>query len=181
MALAHHRVVVTATGRVRDGIRAQGDDADRVHGCAYAYAHACDLTDPASVREFAAAVAARTDHVDRLVDNGSRYQHGTDLLAASDEDVVDALAPGAAGTVLATKAFLPHLLQSAEPDILPMVSGCGGAGHDRSDAHDAHDVRDAHDAHDASYAARSARAGRRHRGCFINSFRFEQVTAWAVR
>ncbi|MEU4353812.1 hypothetical protein [Streptomyces virginiae] len=169
MALAHHRVVVTATGHVRDGIMAQGHDADRVHACAYASAHACDLTDPAPVREFAAAEAAGTDVVDVLVRNGSRYQHGTDLLSASDEDGVDALAPGAAGTVLATKAFLPHLQQSAEPDTLALVSGCGGAGHDRSDAHDAHDV------HDAFYAARSAQAGRRSRDCFIKSFRFEEV------
>ncbi len=170
MALEHHRVVITAAGRdfgrtlalrfagrgaevhlsartleaaerVRDEIRAQGHDADRVH------AYACDLTEPASVREFAAAVAARTDHVDVLVNNGSRYQHGTDLLSVSDEDVVDTLASGATGTVLATKAFLPLLLKSAEPDIVTMVSGCGEAGHDRSDAHD------------AFYAAKSAQAG----------------------
>ncbi|MFJ9943122.1 SDR family oxidoreductase [Streptomyces erythrochromogenes] len=170
MTLEHRRVVITAAGRdfgrtlalrfasrgaevhlsartleaaerVRDEIRAQGHDADRVH------AYACDLTEPASVREFAAAVAARTDHVDVLVNNGSRYQHGTDLLSASDEDVVDTLASGATGTVLATKAFLPLLLKSAEPDIVTMVSGCGEAGHHRSDAHD------------AFYAAKSAQAG----------------------
>ncbi|MFD5620744.1 SDR family oxidoreductase [Streptomyces yangpuensis] len=170
MALEHHRVVITAAGRdfgrtlalrfasrgaevhlsartleaaarVRDEILAQGHDADRVH------AYACDLTDPASVREFAAAVAVRTDHVDVLVNNGSRYQHGADLLSASDEDVVDTLASGATGTVLATKAFLPLLLKSAKPDIVTMVSGCADAGHHRSDAHD------------AFYAAKSAQAG----------------------
>ncbi|MEU6897282.1 SDR family oxidoreductase [Streptomyces virginiae] len=144
MALERHRVVITAAERVRDEIRAQGHDADRVH------AYARDLTDPPSVREFAAAVAARTDHVDVLVNNGSRYQHGTYLLSASDEDVVDTLASGATGTVLATKAFLPLLLKSAKPDVVTMVSGCGEAGHDRSDAHDAHD---------AFYAAKSAQAG----------------------
>ncbi|MCX5149405.1 SDR family NAD(P)-dependent oxidoreductase [Streptomyces sp. NBC_00320] len=124
MTLERHRVVITAAGRdfgrtlalrfaargaevhlsartleaaerVREEILAQGHDADRVH------AFACDLTDPASVREFAAAVAARTDRIDVLVNNGSRYQHGTDLLSASDADVVDTLASGATGTVLA--------------------------------------------------------------------------------
>lgn len=170
MALAHHRVVITAAGRdfgrtlalrfaargaevhlsartldaaeaVRAEILAQGHDADRVH------AYACDLTDPASVREFATAVAARTGHVDVLVNNGSRYQHGTDLLSASDEEVVDTLASGATGTVLATKAFLPLLLKSSQPDIVTMVSGCGETGNHRSDAHD------------AFYAAKSAQAG----------------------
>ncbi|MFE3939107.1 SDR family oxidoreductase, partial [Streptomyces goshikiensis] len=105
------------------------------------------LTDPASVREFAAAVDARTGHIDVLLNNGSRYQHGTDLLSASDEDVVDTLASGATGTVLATKAFLPLLLASAKPDIVTMVSGCGESGHHRSEAHD------------AFYAAKSAQAG----------------------
>ncbi|MET9608143.1 SDR family oxidoreductase [Streptomyces sp. NPDC006512] len=170
MTLAHHRVVITAAGRdfgrtlalrcaaegaeiylsartleaaerVRGEIRAQGLDADRVH------AFACDLTDPASVREFAAAVAARTDHVDVLLNNASRYQHGADLLSASDEDVVETLASGATGTVLVTKAFLPLLLASAKPDIVTMVSGCGEKGNHRSDAHD------------SFYAAKSAQAG----------------------
>ncbi|RSS56271.1 SDR family oxidoreductase [Streptomyces sp. WAC07061] len=170
MTLEHHRVVITAAGRdfgrtlalgfaargaevhlsarsgeaarrVREEIIAQGHDPARVH------AHACDLTDPASVRAFAGAVAARTDHVDVLVNNGSRYQHGTDLLSASDEDIVDTLASGATGTVLATKAFLPLLLKSAKPDIVTMVSGCGEPGNHRSDAHD------------AFYAAKSAQAG----------------------
>lgn len=170
MSLEHHRVVLTAAGRdfgrtlalrfaalgaelylsartldavvrVREEIRAQGYDADRVH------VFACDLADPASVREFAAAVAARTGHVDLLVNNGARYQHGTDLLSASDEDVVDVLASGATGTVLVTKAFLPLLLESAGPDIVTMVSSCGDAGHRRSDAHD------------AFYAAKHAQAG----------------------
>ncbi|MER7821390.1 SDR family oxidoreductase [Streptomyces sp. NPDC096097] len=170
MAPEHRRVVITAAGRdfgrtlalrfasggaevhlsartleaaerVREEILAQGHDADRVH------AHACDLTDPASVRQFAGAVAARTEHIDVLVNNGSRYQHGADLLSASDEDVIDTLASGATGTVLATKAFLPLLLKSAEPDIVTMISGCGETGHHRSDAHA------------AFYAAKSAQAG----------------------
>ncbi|MFE9467899.1 hypothetical protein ACFYNW_30320 [Streptomyces virginiae] len=74
MALAHHRVVVTATGRVRDGIMAQGHDADRVHACAYASAHACDLTDiaAATVAGFARrhhGRAVRTDW-EPLADGG---------------------------------------------------------------------------------------------------------------
>ncbi|MCX5380009.1 SDR family oxidoreductase [Streptomyces sp. NBC_00091] len=170
MALEHHRVVITAAGRdfgrtlalsfaargaevhlsartleaaerVRGEILAQGHEPARVH------AYACDLTDPASVREFAAAVAARTGHIDVLVNNASRYQHGTDLLSASDEDVVDTLASGATGTVLVTKAFLPLLRKSEKPDIVTMVSGCGEAGNHRSDAHD------------SFYAAKSAQAG----------------------
>jgi len=168
MRLDDHRVVITAAGRdfgralairlaeqgaevflsarrleaaerVRDEIRGRGHQ--RVH------AFACDLTDPVSIREFASGVGRRTSRVDLLVNNGSRWLEGPDLLSATDDDVVDTLASGATGTVLTVKSFLPLLLNSDKPDIVTMVSACGAAGHDRSDAHD------------AFYAAKSAQAG----------------------
>ncbi len=168
MRFDNHRVVITAAGRdfgrtlaiqladlgaeiflsarslaaaecVRDEIRARGHQ--QVH------AFACDLTDPSSIREFASDVALRTDRVDLLVNNGSRYLEGPDLLSASDADVVDTIASGATGTVLTVKNFLPLLLNSDKPDVVTMVSACGTPGHQRSDAHD------------AFYAAKSAQAG----------------------
>lgn len=128
-----------AAERVRDEIR------DRGHHQVHAFA--CDLTDPASIRDFASGVALHTDRVDTLVNNGSRYLEGTDILSASDADVVDTIASGATGTVLTVKNFLPLLLNSDKPDVVTMVSACGTAGHQRSDAHD------------AFYAAKSAQAG----------------------
>ncbi|MFD5461750.1 SDR family oxidoreductase [Kitasatospora sp. NPDC127059] len=165
---ANHRVVITAAGRdfgrtlairladlgaevylsartsaaaerVRDEIRGRGNQ--RVH------AFACDLTDPASIRAFAAEVGRHTDHIDVLINNGSRYLAGPDLLSAADHDVVDTIASGATGTVLTVKNFLPLLLNSDKPDVVTMVSACGTAGHHRSEAHD------------AFYAAKSAQAG----------------------
>ncbi|MDJ1137580.1 SDR family oxidoreductase [Streptomyces iconiensis] len=130
---------VAAAERVRDEIRARG--SERVH------AFACDLTDPASIRDFAAGVARHTEHIDILINNGSRYLDGPDLLAASDEEIADTLASGATGTVLTVKNFLPLLLASDKPDVVTLVSACGTAGHHRSEAHD------------AFYAAKSAQAG----------------------
>ncbi|CDR17664.1 SDR family oxidoreductase [Streptomyces iranensis] len=130
---------LAAAERVRDEIRDRGHQ--RVH------AFACDLTDPASIRDFAAGVARHADHIDVLINNGSRYLEGPDLESASDADVVDTIASGATGTVLAVKNFLPLLLNSDKPDVVTMVSACGTAGHHRSDAHD------------AFYAAKSAQAG----------------------
>ncbi len=111
------------------------------------HAFACDLTSPASIRAFASDVAEHTDRVDLLVNNGSRYLAGPDLLSAADDDVVDTIASGATGTVLTTKSFLPLLINSPAPDVVTMVSACGTPGHHRSDAHD------------AFYAAKSAQAG----------------------
>lgn len=130
---------LAAAERVRDEIRGRGHE--RVH------AFACDLTNPASIREFATGVAGHTDHVDVLINNGSRYLSGPDLLSASDDDIADTLASGATGTVLTVKHFLPLLLNSPRPDIVTMISACGTPGHHRSDAHD------------AFYAAKNAQAG----------------------
>lgn len=132
---------LAAAEHVRDEIRDRGQGHPQVHP------FACDLTDPASVRGFAAGVARHTDHIDVLVNNGSRYLEGPDLHAASDADVVDTIASGATGTVLTVKNFLPLLLNSDKPDVVTMVSACGTAGHHRSAAHD------------AFYAAKSAQAG----------------------
>lgn len=130
---------LTTAQRVRDELR------DRGHQQVHAFA--CDLTEPASISDFASGVAEHTDRVDVLVNNGSRYLAGPDLLSATDADVVDTIASGATGTVLTTKSFLPLLLNSRIPDVVTMVSACGAPGHHRSDAHD------------AFYAAKSAQAG----------------------
>lgn len=98
---------LAAAERVRDEIRGLGHE--RVH------AFACDLTDPASIRDFAAGVARQTDRIDVLINNGSRYLHGPDLLSASDADVVDTLASGATGTVLTVKNFLPFCSTRSSP------------------------------------------------------------------
>ncbi|MEV7225110.1 SDR family NAD(P)-dependent oxidoreductase [Streptomyces sp. NPDC093681] len=130
---------LAAAERVRDEIR------DRGHHQVHAFA--CDLTDPASIRDFASGVAEHTDRVDVLVNNGSRYLDGPDLLSATDADIVDTVASGATGTILTTRSFLPLLLNSDQPDVVTMVSAAGTPGHHRSDAHD------------AFYAAKSAQAG----------------------
>lgn len=168
MRFDDHRVVITAAGRdfgralairfadlgaevylsartLAAAERVRGEIRDRGHENVHAFA--CDLTDPASIRDFRARVGRLTDRVDLLINNGSRYLHGPDLLSASDDDVVDTLASGATGTVLTVKNFLPLLLNSDKPDVVTMVSACGAAGHHRSDAHD------------AFYAAKSAQAG----------------------
>ncbi|WBB58093.1 SDR family NAD(P)-dependent oxidoreductase [Streptomyces sp. WMMC500] len=168
MRLDDHRVVITAAGRdfgrtlalrladlgaevflsARDLAAAERvRDEIRERGQRHVHAFSCDLTDPAAIREFAAGVGRHTDRVDVLINNGSRYLEGPDLVSASDADIVDTVASGATGTLLTVKNFLPLLLNSARPDVVTMVSACGTAGHHRSDAHD------------AFYAAKSAQAG----------------------
>lgn len=128
-----------AAQRVADEIRDLGHD--NVH------AFACDLGDASSIRRFAAELGRHTDRVDVLVNNGARWLEGSDLLSASDEDVIDTIATGATGTVLTVKHVLPLLLASDRPDIVTMISAAGLPAHHRSPAHD------------AFYAAKSGQAG----------------------
>lgn len=130
---------VDAAERTAELIRRRG------HGGAEAFA--CDLASPDSVRAFAAALAGRTDRVDVLVNNGAAYLHGPELGDVGDDDIVDAIAGAATGTVLLTKHLLPLLRASARPDIVNLISGCGEVGHRRSEAHP------------AFYAAKHAQAG----------------------
>lgn len=124
--------------RTRDEIRGRGHE--RVH------AFRCDLADPASVRDFAAAVSERTGAVDVLVNNGAGWLEGAELDSASDEEIVATVLSGGAGTVLMVKHFLPLLARSDRADIVTLVSTAGLPGH--------HDC----EGHPAFYAAKGAQA-----------------------
>jgi NAD(P)-dependent dehydrogenase (short-subunit alcohol dehydrogenase family) len=112
-----------------------------------AEAFACDLADPAAVRGFAADIAARSGHLDVLVNNAATYADGPDLADVPDETVADLIGGAATGTTLLIKHLLPLLRASARPDIVNLISGCGEVGHHRSTAHP------------AFYAAKHAQAG----------------------
>ncbi|WP_205325354.1 SDR family oxidoreductase [Glycomyces sp. YM15] len=167
MRFEGYRVVVTGAGRGfgrslavslgRDGaelflsardfqaVEAVAEEVRHVGGRAHAFE--CDLADPESVREFAAAAGEVADRIDVLFNNGAPYLDAGGFLEADDAQVVATINAGATGTVLATKAFLPLLLRSGRPDIVTMVSGCGEHGNHRSEAHE------------AFYAAKAAQAG----------------------
>ncbi|MGH8876890.1 MAG: SDR family oxidoreductase [Stackebrandtia sp.] len=165
MRLDGYRVVVTAAGRdfgrsLAIELAERGAEVfasardvaavERVRaatGLDGVHAFACDLTDGASVRGFAAAVGERTDSIDVLINNGARYLDGPELSDADDAEIAETIASGATGTILAVKHFLPLLERSPRPDIVTMVSACADAGHHRSDAHP------------AFYAAKHAQAG----------------------
>ncbi|MBO3741870.1 SDR family oxidoreductase [Actinoplanes flavus] len=158
MDLDDVRVVVTGAGRdtgllIASAFAARGarvflsardlGAARRAAEPIRAEAFRCDLADPASVREFAEAVRARTDRVDVLVNNAAQYREGE----ISDDEVEQIIAGGATGTVLLTQHLLPLLRRSDRPDIVTMISGCGEPGNHRSAAHP------------AFYAAKHAQAG----------------------
>ncbi|MBB3095616.1 NAD(P)-dependent dehydrogenase (short-subunit alcohol dehydrogenase family) [Actinoplanes campanulatus] len=126
-----------------EGAASRAADVINQRGAGPAEAFRCDLADPGSVREFADAVAGRTERIDVLVNNAATYRDGE----ISDVEVEQIIAGAATGTVLLTQHLLPLLRRSERPDIVNMISGCGEPGNHRSDAHP------------AFYAAKHAQAG----------------------
>lgn len=91
-------------------------------GARKVHAHACDLSQASSVSAFAEAVRRETPQVDILINNGAAWLEGSDITAASDEEIQSTIASGPAGLVLMVKHFLPLLRASTRPDIVNMVS-----------------------------------------------------------
>jgi len=145
VSLGREGAEVFVSARRFDAAEETAQQVRHVGGRAHAFE--CDLADSVSVREFAEALAETGDAVDVLVNNGAPYLDAGGFTEATDEEVAEVIAAGAAGTVLVTKAVLPLLLRSPRPDIVTMVSGCGEYGNHRSAAHE------------AFYAAKAAQAG----------------------
>ncbi|GAA2749954.1 SDR family oxidoreductase [Kitasatospora cinereorecta] len=137
---------VFVSARTLAGARKTADEVAADSG-AHVEAFACDLADPATVRDFAAQVAAHTPSVDVLINNGARYLAGPDLWDADDEAITDTVASGATGTLLTVKHFLPLLRASEGADVVNLVSSAAEPRNHRSQAHP------------AFYAAKAAQAG----------------------
>lgn len=87
----------------------------------------CDLSNPASIVQFASTVANITSGIDILINNGAGWLEGEDIEAASDEEIINTITSGSAGLVLMVKHFLPLLRNSSKPDIVNMVSSAAFA------------------------------------------------------
>ncbi|NYT95200.1 SDR family oxidoreductase [Salinispora sp. H7-4] len=145
-AFAEHGAQVFVSARDAAAAR-RTTEMIRQRGRGSGEAFGCDLTNPDSVRAFAAALTERTEHLDVLVNNGAGYLPGADLGDIEDDHIIATIGGAATGTVLLTKHLLALLRASTRPDIVNMISACGEVGHHRSTAHP------------AFYAAKHAQAG----------------------
>ena len=123
--------------------------ADEIRGLGPGAVHAmrCDLADPSSVRAFTGEIAAVSDRVDVLINNGARWLPGKDLGAAADDDIVATVASTVTGTVLVTQHLLALLLKPDRPDVVNLISSAALIGNHRTQAHA------------AFYAAKHGQAG----------------------
>jgi len=103
-AAAGDRVVLL--GRTLAKVQAVAGELGEPH-----FALRCDVGDPASVREAFAAIAARCDKVDVLINNAASYDPFT-LAEVSEEQIVQMVNTNLTGPVLCARAVLPLLKNS---------------------------------------------------------------------
>ena len=72
------------------------------------FALQCDVSDPASVRAAFAAIAARCDHIDALINSAAAYEPFS-LAEVTDEQVMAMVGINMAGPVLCAREALPLL------------------------------------------------------------------------
>jgi len=88
-----------------------------------------DVTDPASVADAAARVAAEAGRLDVLVNNAAAYVDWTETVSGADLDASRAvLETNLYGPWRMVQAFLPLLRRSAHPRVVNVASGAGSHG-----------------------------------------------------
>jgi 3-oxoacyl-[acyl-carrier protein] reductase len=124
------RGIGAAVARVlaREGVRVGlGSRTGTDLGLDGALGRVCDVRDPIAVTELAREVAERFGGLDIVVVNAGVGSYGPflELPAEELEEIVDVNVKGALYTV---RAALPHLLDSAEADVVTIASEAGRRG-----------------------------------------------------
>jgi NAD(P)-dependent dehydrogenase (short-subunit alcohol dehydrogenase family) len=86
---------------------------------------ACDVTDPAAVEDFAAAVTERFGAPDLLLNNAATINPNKPLWEVSPEDFSRVIDVNLKGVHLVIRAFLPGMIRSGEGVVVNFSSGWG--------------------------------------------------------
>jgi len=84
-----------------------------------------DVSDWASTQAAAKIVAAKTDHLDVLVNNAGVMEDKTGISELDDDTILRTLMTNTLGALRVTQAFLPLLLKSPRASVINMSSGLG--------------------------------------------------------
>jgi NADP-dependent 3-hydroxy acid dehydrogenase YdfG len=113
-----------ASEGVRVGLASRSGDDLGLEG---AVAQPCDVRDPAQLESLVAATVERFERLDILVANAGVGAYGA-FLELSPENLEEMIDVNVKGTLYAVRAALPHLLRSAEADIVTIASEAGRRG-----------------------------------------------------
>jgi len=133
--LARERAEVILCGRNITQAQATADIIRQEGGIAEAYE--CDIADMLSIQQFAQHVTLNPKPIDVLILNAAQWLDGDLNNGATDEQIVSTINSGLTGSILLTKALLPHMNRDQGSDIIGMISVCGVPNFTDSIAHPA--------------------------------------------
>jgi NAD(P)-dependent dehydrogenase (short-subunit alcohol dehydrogenase family) len=84
-----------------------------------------NISDRASIQKAAKAVAARTDHVDALVNNAAIMEDKASIIEMDDETFLRTLTTNVLGPIRVTRAFVPLLASGSRACVVNLSSGLG--------------------------------------------------------
>jgi 3-oxoacyl-[acyl-carrier protein] reductase len=96
-------------------------------GVADAFVRACDVRDPASVREMVDASVAHFGQLDIVIGNAGVGGYGP-FLDVPDEQIEDMIDTNVKGLIYTLRATLPHLEKSDAADVVTVASEAGRRG-----------------------------------------------------
>jgi NAD(P)-dependent dehydrogenase (short-subunit alcohol dehydrogenase family) len=98
-----------------------------------------DVSDRVSTQAAAKAVAAKTDHLDVLVNNAGVMEDESSIPEVDDGTLLRTLTTNTLGPLRVTQAFLPLLMKSPRASVVNMSSGLGQLS-DMGDTHPAYSI-----------------------------------------
>jgi NAD(P)-dependent dehydrogenase (short-subunit alcohol dehydrogenase family) len=98
-----------------------------------------DVSDHASTQAAVKAMAARTDHLDVLVNNAGVMEDESSITEVDDGTLLRTLTTNTLGPLRVTEAFLPLLMKSPCASVVNMSSGLGQLS-DMGDTHPAYSI-----------------------------------------
>jgi NAD(P)-dependent dehydrogenase (short-subunit alcohol dehydrogenase family) len=84
-----------------------------------------NVSDRASIQKAAKAVAARTDHVDVLVNNAAIMEDKASIIDMDDDTFLRTLTTNVLGPIRVTQAFVPLLANGSRACVVNLSSGLG--------------------------------------------------------
>jgi len=132
--LAKEGAIVEFTARKLEDIEKTCSIVAANQGVSHGYL--CNLNNTESINEFVSKVSKSERAIDVLILNATQWLSGT-LEEQTDQEIINTIDSGLTGSIILTRALLPKIRASSQPDIISIVSACAIPNFTDSIAHPA--------------------------------------------
>jgi len=132
--LAKEGAIVEFTARKLEDIEKTCSIVAANQGVSHGYL--CNLNNTESINEFVSKVSKSERAIDVLILNAAQWLSGT-LEEQTDQEIINTIDSGLIGSIILTRALLPKIRASSQPDIISIISACAIPNFTDSIAHPA--------------------------------------------